>query len=160
MSTLYLLRSLARQANQEFFFNRIKAKPNKKTNIPIYMATTSVVFVSYGSSICSSSVKDNKTNNPYSKGTADNNIKKTTCHLSSVARHNDTLLRYSHKTRQLTLPICRFSGFMPPHSKRASNMATSLAVPLPTNAAAAKKCILFSPQQNRQKHNCKRVSMH
>jgi len=50
------------------------------------MATTSVVFVSYGSSICSSSVKDNKTNNPYSKGTADNNIKKTTCHLSPAAR--------------------------------------------------------------------------
>jgi hypothetical protein len=87
-----LLRPLARQANQEFFFIRINAKPNKKTNIPIYMATTSVVFVSYGSSICSSSVKENKTNNPYSKGTADNNIKENNVSFASSRETRDTLL--------------------------------------------------------------------
>jgi hypothetical protein len=45
-----LLRPLAGQANQEFFFNRIKAKPNKNAKIPTYIIITSLVVVS-GSSI-------------------------------------------------------------------------------------------------------------
>jgi hypothetical protein len=70
------LRSLAGQANQEFFFIRIKAKPNKNTKIPTYIMITSLVVVS-GSSICSSSVNDDyKINNPY-KDIVDTSIKKT-----------------------------------------------------------------------------------
>jgi hypothetical protein len=45
---------LARQADQEFFFSRTKAKPNKKPKMPTYIKRTSLVVVS-GSSICSSS---------------------------------------------------------------------------------------------------------
>ena len=137
MSTL--LRSLARQANQEFFFIRIKAKPNKKTNIPIYIKITSLVVVS-GSSICSSFVKDNKTNNPYSKGSVDNNIKKTTCHLPLARRQTSHSFCYSYKAKQLTLPSCRFSGFIPPHPKWVSIMHLALTVPPPPNAATANKC--------------------
>jgi hypothetical protein len=40
----------AGQANQEFFFIRIKAKPNKNAKIPTYIIITSLVVVS-GSSI-------------------------------------------------------------------------------------------------------------
>jgi hypothetical protein len=59
------LRFLTRQANQEFFFIRKKAKPNKNAKIPTYIMSTSLVVVS-GSSICSSSVNDDyKINNPY-----------------------------------------------------------------------------------------------
>jgi hypothetical protein len=54
---LTLLRPLEK-ADQEFFFSRIKAKPNKKPKIPTYIKRTSLVVVS-GSSICGSSVNNN-----------------------------------------------------------------------------------------------------
>src|ERR1019366_4239942 len=136
--------SFAGQANQEFFFIRIKAKPNKNTKIKTYIRITSLVVTSGHSSICSSSINyDYKINNPYSvKDTVDISIKKTMCHLSPTTRQITHPLRYSLKAMQSTLPSRSFSGFMPPHPKMGSNHDPPTLTVLPPH----------SPQQLRQKN--------